>query len=130
MQNGIGGGRFVDKRLGSGRQDGTLFVEVRSFRAVVADVQQESVRQLPLNIQTPDLHVAQAVVLIKRVVIGDLSCCSRKSVYQRQVAGCRVARRIGLRVGKGRLKRKVLDDRAVLRQVVVDPVAESDHGKV
>src|SRR5262245_20123336 len=86
--------------------------------------------QLALDIQVPDLYVSQAVVRVNRIIVGHETRGPRESVGQSQVARCGVPDRIGLRVGKRRLEREVLDDGAVLRQVVVDSVAEPDDGEV
>ncbi len=51
--------------------DGALDVEIRAFRAVVVDVEQEAVRQRALDIEIPDLHVAELVIRIDREIIGD-----------------------------------------------------------
>ena len=72
VKNGIARGGFVDERLKAGDFiDSALGVEPRALRAVVIDVEQESVRQRALDVEIPDLHVAEAIVRIDRKIIGD-----------------------------------------------------------
>jgi len=65
-----------------------VFIEMRALGAVVPCVQEKTVRKGLLQIQIPDLHVAQAVIRVDREIIRHRATgCSRKSVDQCQVTG-------------------------------------------
>src|SRR6266404_3959181 len=69
MKNGICRGRLVNERLRIICKDSAVFIEMRALGAVVAYIQEKTVRQGFLHIQIPDLHVAEAIVWIDRKII-------------------------------------------------------------
>src|SRR5438477_8806023 len=124
MEDGISGGGFVDERLNSGDGDGAFDIQARAFGAVIADVQHDARRKLTLNIEIPNLDVAEAVVGIDGEIVGDVSGRSRKAVLERERRGR------GTDVGEGRGERRlegeILNNGGVLREVVVDAVARAE----
>src|SRR5258707_4022928 len=99
-----------------------------SLRAVVTDIQQKSVCQLSLYIHIPDLYIAELVVWIDGKIIRHRSGGSpRKSICKRQITGCRNQNGISFSRGERRLKCKILNDRSILREVVIDSVPGAHH---
>ena len=102
-------------------------VETRALGAVVADVEDDAEREGPLDVEVPDLHVRQAVVLVHRVVAFSLRHGGEAvSEGEGRRAGRGVA--VGLHVGPGRLEGEVLHELYVLAVGEVDAVAGADDG--
>jgi hypothetical protein len=74
MENGVSFGRFVDKRLIAVDDQGALSIETGAFGAVVADVYDEVPLEFMLNIEIPDLDVAEGVIGIDGEVVGTVPC--------------------------------------------------------
>ena len=84
-------------------------------------------RQRALDVEIPDLHVAEAIVGIDRKIVGDEPRRNRgKTVGERERRAR--ARDVGRSLGERRLKREILNDVGVLREIVVDAVAGADDG--
>src|SRR5713226_8546990 len=131
MQDRVSLRRFVNKWLPAGNHQRALGIQPRSLCAVIAHVHHYATRQSLLHVEIPDLHVAQAVVWVNREVVGYRSSTSRKTICECEWARADEVvdvRGIRSRLCERRLKREVLDHRAVLRQVVVDSVACPHHG--
>src|SRR5256885_10059706 len=126
MENGVGGGGLVDKRLRAWGGDGALDVEARALGAVVAEVHHDARGKLALDVEIPELDVAEAVVGINGEIVGDRSGGGRETILQSQ----NVARRADVGQGdrKGRLEGEILNDGGVLGQIVVQAIASADDG--
>src|SRR5579884_2790048 len=121
---------LIDKRLAT-RDKSAFGIEAGPLGAVVPGVQHDVSGQFALQVQIPDLHVAESVIRIDGEVVGYGSGCDRgKTVHQgkrsrrkrRDIGGVRRG------LGEGRLEREVLNHDAVLREVVVDAVARANDG--
>src|SRR5438876_200349 len=128
MQDRIPGGRFVNEGLRVTCDNRSFDVESSSLCAVVADVQQKTVWQLSLHIKIPYLNVAQPILGIDGVIVRDRRGRSaRESVDECQITRGGIRDRVRFRDGKGWVKRKILNHRSVLREVVVDSIPEPNY---
>src|SRR5947209_6471150 len=129
MQDRIPGGRFVNEGLRVTCDNRSFDVESSSLCAVVANVQQKTVLQLSLYVKIPYLNVAQPILRIDGVIVRDRRGRSaREPVDECQITRGGIRDRVRFRDGKGRLKRKILNYRSVLREVVVDSIPEPNDG--
>src|SRR5260370_23678671 len=78
--------RFIDEGLDAGDGDGALDVEPRTFRTVVPDIHHQAAGELALNVQVPDLHVAEAIVRVDSKIIGDGGGGGRRTLWERGLA--------------------------------------------
>jgi len=69
----------------------------------VIDIQQQSGTNLLLNVQIANLHIAQPVIRIDRIIVGDAGG-RRESILQRQLSGSCL--NVGRRRGKWGLQGK------------------------
>src|SRR6266404_7368528 len=128
MQGRVAGGRFVNERLRVTCDNRSFDVESCSLCAVVAKVQQETVWQLSLYINIPYLNVAQPILRIDGVIVRDRRGRSaREPLDECQITRGGIGDRVRFRDGKGRLERKILNYRSVLRKVVVDSIPEPNY---
>src|ERR1700692_4874867 len=70
VENGVSLGGFVDERLIAGDEQGALRIEAGTFCAVVADVQDDVAVEFPLDVEIPDLDVAEPVIGVDGKIIG------------------------------------------------------------
>ena len=132
MENGVSFGRFIDKRLIAVDDQGALSIETGAFGAVVADVDDEVALEFMLNIEIPDLDVAESVTGIDGEVVGYRALQGAGETIGKSEgrAGgeARDACDVRRGVGEGRLESEILNYDSVLGEVVVDAVTGADDG--
>ena len=140
MKYGIAFGRFVDEGSGSfgggelagrgrnaGGNESAFGVETRAFGAVIADVELYVAGKLTLDIEIPDLDVAETIVGIESVIIGhSVDRLSGKTILQGQKIS--VGADVGGGDGERWLEGKVADEGAVLSEIVIDAIAGANDG--
>ena len=132
MENGVSFGRFVDERLIAVNDQGALGIETGAFGAVVTDVYDEVALEFMLNIEIPDLDVAESVIGIDGEVIGygALQGGGKTIGKSEGRAGgetrdtCDVSRG----VCEGRLESEILNHDSVLGKIVIDAITGADDG--
>src|SRR5690348_7837170 len=97
-------------------------VEICAFRACVVNIQKQSLREFLLDVEIPDLDVAELIVAIHGVAVRDGA-----GGRSREAAGKRKRNRGGFDVRFGererRLKGELLNDAVVGAGVEIDAVA-------
>ena len=71
-------------------------VQVRAFRSRVIEIHEQSRRELVLDVEVPNLYVAEAVIAVHRVIVGDRGRRRRRKTV---CEGQRKRRRLDVRRG-------------------------------
>jgi hypothetical protein len=71
VENGISLGGFVDEGLVAGDEQGAFGVEAGALGAVVADVQDNVAVEFVLDVEVPDLDIAERVIRTDGEIIPD-----------------------------------------------------------
>src|SRR6185437_5909760 len=89
-------------------------------------IQQQRRRDLALNIQVPNLHISEFVVLIDGEVVRHRSRGSWEPIFEGEYLGNRAYVRFG--ESEWRLKSQVLHNASVLAGVVINSVSAANNG--